>query len=124
MCLLCFETSGDLIHLGSDEAIKQEIPSIVFKYFCVFFESQPLDGEICRKCWCRIELFHSFYQRIEEIQSSVVRSEPIIVNTLDINEMKNEELDHFDDIFGSCDDFGIGNFASKYFCAIRLAPRV
>lgn len=90
VCLLCFECTGDHISLSSAEGDKSMISSVLFKYFRFMFESEPVDGEICRKCWMKVEMFHSFYQQIEEIQTTMIKLDPLIVENLNI-QMKIED---------------------------------
>lgn len=40
---------------------------------------EPLEGIVCRKCWCQIEVFHNFYTRIENIHR---HEETVFVDTL------------------------------------------
>ncbi|XP_031641089.1 zinc finger protein 454-like isoform X2 [Contarinia nasturtii] len=84
VCLLCFETSGDHINLSGVEGSISQISSIVYKYFQFMFESEPAQGEICRKCWIKVDMFHAFYQHIEEIQSNLIKSDPLVAENLDI----------------------------------------
>lgn len=48
----------------------------------MYFQNEPKEGIICRKCWCHIEIFHSFYTRIESIHSVSFRQETVFVDTL------------------------------------------
>lgn len=108
MCILCFDISGELIQLHSDEAIRGTISTIVNKYFGKLLTDQPLHGDICRKCWCRIELFHTFYRNIEDLHANVVCHEPMIVDTLSVivDDVKDEsEPNQFDDVFQDCGDY-------------------
>lgn len=108
MCILCFDTSGELIQLHSDEAIRCLIPTIVNKYFGILLMDQPLHGDICRKCWCRIDLFETFYRNIEDLHASVVCHEPMIVDTLSVivDDVKDEIEPHqYDDVFQDCSGF-------------------
>lgn len=55
----------------------------------------PCDGIVCRKCWCQIELFHSFYRRIENIHK---HEETVFVDTLlPIKDEETDSLTDFDD---------------------------
>lgn len=42
---------------------------ILFKmkqsYYC--FQVEPIDGGVCHRCWCQVDIFHKFYLRIERI---------------------------------------------------------
>lgn len=65
---------------------------------------------MCRKCWCKVGLFHEFYIRIEEIHTtdfpSTVVIEDLIQNFKDEDELKNEsnDFDGFSEFMGD-DDF-------------------
>lgn len=37
-----------------------------------YLQEEPKDGCICQKCWCKIDVFHQFYVRIEIIQANIV----------------------------------------------------
>lgn len=55
---------------------------------------------MCRKCWIKVEMFHLFYQRIEEIQLTIIKIQPIVVENIDIhgkfeNDVKSMETNKF-----------------------------
>lgn len=60
----------------------------------------------------KVEMFHAFYQRIEEIQTTIIRVDPLVVENIDyqtkteINSTKTECDPDFDDNdwFAECDD--------------------
>lgn len=90
-------------------------------------QEKPSDGCICRKCWLKVETFHLFYVRIEQIQGvcykigsveemkydlppSTVGPDPnIIYDESRIPESGAE--DDFDDIL--VDNFSDGNLMTK-----------
>lgn len=69
-----------------------------------------MDGLVCEKCWLKVEIFHEFYIRIEEIHSTLYKNENIFVDNIDehlnitldegkslIPRVKNENSNHTDD---------------------------
>lgn len=65
---------------------------------CINPQSEPQCGEICRKCWLKVQMFHVFYQRIEEIQMTVIKIQPTIVENLafptKIESNSNDSIDY------------------------------
>lgn len=47
-------------------------------------------GDVCRECWKKVEIFHVFYQHIEEIHTTIMKMDPLVVEQID-GEIKNEE---------------------------------
>lgn len=70
-------------------------------------QEEPQSGKVCRKCWCKVGLFHEFYMRIEEIHTTVFPStvviEDLIQNFKDEADLKNESND-FDGFSEFMDD--------------------
>lgn len=107
VCLLCCECGVDDISLSSSEGVRSNISSVLFKYFRFVFEvnkslftqhfkaivqysfivsqCEPVYGEICRKCWIKVEMFHVFYEHIEEIQTTLMKVDPLVVVSTDFN---------------------------------------
>lgn len=61
--------------------------SLIAQITCVLITStnhqtKPQCGKICRKCWLKVQMFHVFYQHIEEIQTTVIKIQPIIVENI------------------------------------------
>lgn len=40
-------------------------------------QDQPKNGHVCRKCWMKVEMWNSFYARIEQIQGIYYKTDPI-----------------------------------------------
>lgn len=61
------------------------------------FQTKPHTGEICTKCWLKVEMFHEFYMKIEQIQTTTIRH-PIVVENIDCS-LKSDDFanDTFDD---------------------------
>lgn len=78
--------------------------------FCLI-QDEPQNGKICRKCWWKVDMFHEFYNRIEEIHTSVLPNVVVIENLIqdlkNDDSLKNEnEFDRFSDVVG---DFLVDN---------------
>lgn len=117
VCLLCLESAGELIPLNSDEAVRCTMPAIIFTYFHTLLMEKPLVGDICRKCWCRIEIFQCFHDHIEKVHLAANASlhETDILNTsfahidevnYDDSDVKHD-IDHLGDVFEDCVAFGL-----------------
>lgn len=74
-------------------------------------QSEPVDGEICRKCWMKVEMFHVFYQQIKEVQNTMTNLDPLVVDTQfkvddssqfapkdEIKYKRTEDINHIPDI--------------------------
>lgn len=64
----------------------------------------------------KVEMFHSFYQQIEEIQTTMIKLDPLVVESLDI-QMKIEDDPNFnqkDELTSDRSDYQIGESDTKF----------
>lgn len=48
----------------------------------------------------KVEMFHAFYQRIEEIQTTIVKVDPLVIESIDCgmkDEDESEDVNNIDD---------------------------
>lgn len=62
-----------------------------FNVFSFSLSFQGDDGLVCRKCWCKVEIFHSFYLHIESRHSSLQDRSQIYVSSINDFESVNDE---------------------------------
>ncbi|XP_031629858.1 zinc finger protein 729-like isoform X2 [Contarinia nasturtii] len=92
-CSLCYETKGRMFDFDGDKAMQLQIVQILFKYFPFCFNNEEQkNGCICRKCWYRVDAFHQFYTRIEEVQKNYNRHEIIEESKCDTTLEDTKEL--------------------------------
>lgn len=113
-CSLCYESKDSLIDFESDEAKQLYIANILYKHFPFCFivskiystyveftfeilnrfilQEEPKYGQVCRKCWCKVDIFHQFFVRIEEIQGVCYRNEHIASNKCDTTSNDTKDL--------------------------------
>lgn len=63
-------------------------------------QNEPETGEICEKCWLRVEQFHQFYVKIQRIQSTLAKNSIVVENF-----ESNLKLD--DDLSNDSKDFDL-----------------
>lgn len=89
----------------------------------IIMQEEPHSGKVCRKCWCKVGLFHEFYICIEEIHRTVFPSTVVIEDLIqtfkDGDELKNEsnDFDGFSEFMGGDCDFTIAT--NNYSCMYR-----
>lgn len=65
-------------------------------------QKEPKDGNLCRKCWIKIEMFHEFYRRIQTIHDVPHTAESIFVSY--INVVPKVSLSTDDQYMNACGD--------------------
>ncbi|XP_055318231.1 zinc finger protein 429-like [Sitodiplosis mosellana] len=102
ICLLCYEPNDELIAVNGKSGKQLNISKLLYKYFRIYFEGEPIDGELCAECWKNILAFNQFYIHIETIHDLInktkesVTAEPVKIE-FDEHNLKDEETFGDDD---------------------------
>lgn len=78
----------------------------------IYRQEEPKTGYICRKCWCKVDIFHQFYLQIEEIQSACYKSEYVEQIKCDVlsDDTKEDESVFFaNDVQDNFDNISVEN---------------
>lgn len=62
----------------------------------------------------QVEKFHSFYQQIEEIQTTLIKFDPIVVESLDIQMKIEDGSSQKDEMTNDRSDYQIGESDTKF----------